>query len=292
MDNKYKILLADDEPQNIKILFEAMNPEIYRVFVASNGKDAVEQTIKHHPDAIIMDWDMPEMDGMDAIKIIRATDDIKDIPIILASGKMTSLTNLRTALETGANDFIRKPYDAFEIEARVNSMIRLRMEQQKFVVLEKEIIQHKLDEITREMEINNQALLASKLRLTNNKKYFEGLIDELNNLRNLDNNESKKSIFDIISSLKTNTASINWKEFENHYDKLHPSFFTNLHKQFPSLTNNETELCAFIKLNMPAKEIMAITYKNDNALKKARQRLKKKFGLATDDSLHSFINEM
>ena len=292
MDNKYKILLADDEPQNIKILFEAMNPEIYRVFVASNGKDAVEQTIKHHPDAIIMDWDMPEMDGMDAIKIIRATDDIKDIPIILASGKMTSLTNLRTALETGANDFIRKPYDAFEIEARVNSMIRLRMEQQKFVVLEKEIIQHKLDEITREMEINNQALLASKLRLTNNKKYFEGLIDELNNLRNLDNNESKKSIFDIISFLKTNTASINWKEFENHYDKLHPSFFTNLHKQFPSLTNNETELCAFIKLNMPSKEIMAITYKNDNALKKARQRLKKKFGLATDDSLHSFINEM
>ena len=85
--------MVDDEPQNIKYLFEVLNAEIYRAFVASNGKSAVEQTLKHQPDAIIMDWDMPEMDGMEAIKIIRANEAIKDIPIIVATGKMTNVFN-------------------------------------------------------------------------------------------------------------------------------------------------------------------------------------------------------
>ena len=132
---KYKILLVDDEPQNIKNLFEALNPEIYWAYVASNGKSAIELTLKHHPDVIIMDWDLPEMDGMEAIALIRANEAIKDIPIIVATGKMTNLENLHTALKTGANDYIRKPFDPIEIEARVNSMIRLRMEQQKIVSL-------------------------------------------------------------------------------------------------------------------------------------------------------------
>ena len=144
MDNnqKYKVLLVDDEPQNIKYLFESLNPQVYRVIVASNGRSAIEQTLKHRPDAIVMDWDMPIMDGMEAIKIIRANDSIKDIPIIVATGKMTSAENLRTALETGANDYIRKPFDPIEIQARVNSMIRLRMEQQEIVRLENKIIQN------------------------------------------------------------------------------------------------------------------------------------------------------
>ena len=133
MDNnhKYKVLLVDDEPQNIKFLFEALDPEIYWAYVASNGRSAVELTLKHHPDVVIMDWDMPVMDGMEAITILRDNAAVKDIPIIVATGKMTSLENLHTALKTGANDYIRKPFDPIEIEARVHSMIRLGLEQQK-----------------------------------------------------------------------------------------------------------------------------------------------------------------
>jgi DNA-binding response OmpR family regulator len=294
MDNtqKFKVLLVDDEPQNIRNLFEVLNPDIYRAFVAINGRSAIDLAIKHLPDAIIMDWEMPEMDGMEAIKIIRVSDNIKDIPIIVATGKMTTVENLRTALETGANDYIRKPYDPIEIEARVNSMIRLRMEQQKIARLEKEIFQHTLDEINREMEINQQELTASKIRLFYNNKNIESLIAELQNLGELVNLDSEKKLTDIISSLKVNTATLNWKEFENHFGKVHPSFFTNLQKRFPGLTNNETEHCAFIKLNMTTSEMIAITHKNENTLKKARQRLKKKFGLGSDDSLYNFIKEI
>ncbi|GEM_PF-3960805 len=60
------------------------------------------------------------MDGMKAIKLIRENNPIKDIPIIVATGKMTSVENWRTALNIGANDYIRKLYDPIEIEACVN----------------------------------------------------------------------------------------------------------------------------------------------------------------------------
>jgi DNA-binding response OmpR family regulator/DNA-binding CsgD family transcriptional regulator len=288
---KYKILLADDEPQNVRILFDALNPGMYRIFVASNGKSAVEQTIIHHPDAIIMDWEMPEMDGMEAIRIIRVTDEIKNTPIIVATGKMTRVENLRTALEIGANDYIRKPYDPIEIEARVKSMIRLNLEQKKNITLEKKIAQQKIDEATWNMEINAQALTISKLQLINNSKNNESLIGDLQKLFPHVDETGEKMIFDIISGMKADTAAINLQEFESHFEKVHPTFFTNLHKRFPELTSSESELCALIKLNMTNKEILAITHKNDNTLKKSRQRLKKKLGLNNDESLFNFILE-
>ena len=290
-DSRYKILLADDEPHNIRNLFEALNPDLYRVFVASDGKASVEQALKYLPNAIIMDWDMPEMDGIAAIKTIRTIDEIKSIPIIVATGKMTSVANLRTALEIGANDYIRKPYDSIEIEARVKSMIRLNEEQHKTIALEKEIAEKKLVEAQREIEINIQALTVSKLRLINNSKNTEALINELQSIRASVDENADEALFKIISSLKANISSINWNEIEVHFTKVYPSFYKNLHKRFQSLSNIECELCAFIKLGMTPQEIIAITCKNDNALKKARQRLKKKFGLLPADSLHSFIRE-
>jgi len=67
---RYKILLADHEPRNIKDLFEQSNPDNDRMIVSSNGKIADEQALKHQPDASMIDWDMPEMNRMEAIEII------------------------------------------------------------------------------------------------------------------------------------------------------------------------------------------------------------------------------
>ena len=292
LDINYKILIADDEPQNIKDLFKALNGGNNRVFVAPDGVTAVKLVAKHHPDAIIMDWDMPKMSGLEAIKIIRENESTKHIPIIVATGKMTSVENLRTALETGANDYIRKPYDPIEIEARIKSMIRLRQNQIKIVSLEKEIMQHRLEELNREIEINNQALSASKIRFINQCKKNDILIKELIKLADHTDKGGQEKISRIISGLKVDRANMNWQEFENHFEKVHPSFFNNLHKRYPGLTSNETELCIFIKLNMTTKEILAITSKPENTLKKSRQRLRKKLGLDADESLYNTIHEI
>ncbi len=288
----YKILLADDEPENIKDLFEILNSDRYRIFVAFNGKSAVEQTVKHLPDAIILDWDMPEMSGIDAIKMIRLTDATKLIPIIVATGKMTTVENLRTALEAGANDYIRKPYDPIEIEARVNSMIRLNLEHQKTIQLEKEMMQQEIDRIKREYEINNQALTTMKIRLISNSKYNTLLINDLQKICASVDENIEKMITKIITRLKVKNKSFNWKEYETHFEKVHPAFFTNLKKYCPELTDNETEFCAFIKLGLTSREIVALTHKTREALKKAKQRLKKKLGLSGEKSLYNFINEI
>lgn len=292
LNNKYKILLADDEPQNIKNLFEALSSNVYRVFVAPNGMSAVELAIKHQPDAIIMDWDMPEMDGIEAIKIIRVSDVIKDIPIIVATGRMTTVENLRTALEAGANDYIRKPYDPIEIEARVNSMIRLNLKHQRIIELEKEIMQKEIDKINREYEINSQALTALKIRLLSNSKFNHLLVNDLQNICKLVDDITGKEICDIISKLKVSINCFNWKEYEVHFEKVHPAFIPNLIKNYPELTDSETELCTYMKLNMTTDEIIALTHKTKDALKKSKQRLKKKLGLNEERSLYKFINEV
>ncbi len=289
--SNYKVLLADDEPQNIKNLFDALKPEIYRVFVAANGKAAVEQALKHQPDAIIMDWDKPEMNGIDAILIIRATDKIKNIPIIVATGKMTHLENLRTAIESGAIDYIRKPYDPIEIEARLNSMVRLKLDQQKIVRLQHELYQEKLDKATCEIEFRQQALTASKLRLIYNSKNNESLLKELQSLETMVDKEAQLVLKKLTSGILANTSCINWKEFEIHFEKVHPSFFSNLHARLSNLTSSERQLCAFIRQNMTNKRKLAATNKNNNRLIKSRQRLKKALHITSDISLYNFILE-
>lgn len=90
---KYKILLADDEPQNVRLLSDALNPGIYRAFVASNGKVATKQTLKYQPDDNIPDQCMPETYRMGVIKIIRDDDEIKHLPFIPAVWKMSNAEN-------------------------------------------------------------------------------------------------------------------------------------------------------------------------------------------------------
>jgi signal transduction histidine kinase len=80
---------------------------------------------KFIPDIIICDWEMPVMNGIDAIKNLKQDDLTKDIPIIMATGVMTSPENLNTALTAGAIDYIRKPIDPIELLARINSSLKL-----------------------------------------------------------------------------------------------------------------------------------------------------------------------
>ena len=87
---------------------------------AGNGKMAVRVAEEELPDIIIMDWDMPEMNGIMAIKQLQADERTKHIPVIMCTGVMTSAENLQLALETGAIDYIRKPVDTLELKARIN----------------------------------------------------------------------------------------------------------------------------------------------------------------------------
>jgi CheY-like chemotaxis protein/DNA-binding CsgD family transcriptional regulator len=127
MPEQKKILVVDDDPFVINIIFEILtqNNPVHIFYQANNGSRGFQVATLMKPNLIISDWDMPEMNGIEFIKLLKSNDATKDIPVIMATGIMTSSENLKTALNAGAVDFIRKPIDPIELRARVNSMLIL-----------------------------------------------------------------------------------------------------------------------------------------------------------------------
>lgn len=287
-----KILIADDEPNNIQNLFDALASENYHIFIASNGNMAIEVAINQIPDAIIIDWDMPLLNGIEAVKVLRKTQQTKDIPIIIATGKMTSVENLKTALEAGANDYIRKPFDNIEIIARVKSMVKLNIEHKKNIELEKEIYFQKIKAINEELERNNKSLTSITLKLIQGSELNIKQMEDLIELKNISNDEGKKIINQVICRYRANSKQKNWEEFEILFEKVHKSFYDQLIEKYPELTANERKICAFIKLNMSSKDISAITFQSEETLKKARYRLRKKFEIEKETNLVNFIQNI
>lgn len=124
-DYQNKILVVDDQPDNLIAIVDFLEEsgEEYEIYQAINGEMAVKVARHKTPDLIIMDWEMPVLNGIDAIKILKKDETTKDIPVIMASGVMISSANLKTALDSGAVDYIRKPIDKIELTARVKSML-------------------------------------------------------------------------------------------------------------------------------------------------------------------------
>jgi CheY-like chemotaxis protein/anti-sigma regulatory factor (Ser/Thr protein kinase) len=116
-----KILLVEDNKMNILVAGKFLKRWGLTYEVAENGKIAVDKTLLTHYDLILMDLQMPEMDGYQATEAIRMTD--KDVPIIALSA--SSMIEIREkALHSGMNDFITKPFDPKELRKKILSNIR------------------------------------------------------------------------------------------------------------------------------------------------------------------------
>lgn len=288
---KHTILIADDEPSSIETIFETLKNS-YNIVVAANGKMCVEIALAVKPALIITDWDMPVMTGIDAVREIKRHDSLRNTLIIMATGKMTRIENLQTALSAGAVDFVRKPFDLPEIEARVGSMIMLYEKHLKNIELEKQNSEQKLQLVSLELEQSKKALAGATLRLIQNSNLNMQLIDDLNIVAKQSSESEIKIIKKIIDRHNSKLTECVWNEFEVLFEQVHKSFYANLNAQFPEITPGERRLCAFMKLNMSNKEISAITNQTDDSLKKARHRLRKKFGIEQEVNLINFIQNI
>jgi two-component system cell cycle response regulator len=121
------ILVADDEPVNRALIQRRLEREGYRVLTAQNGSEAVKKTKEALPDLVLLDVMMPEMDGMDACRLIKEDERTRDIPIIFLSARDETEMKV-SGLTLGANDYISKPFKAEELLARVHVAIRLKRE--------------------------------------------------------------------------------------------------------------------------------------------------------------------
>ncbi len=119
-----KILIADDEPENLYLISFVLSNRGYQVFQASNGKQAWELIEKENIPLVLTDWMMPMMDGVELVRRIRSADFPYYTYIILMTARNTKRDEV-DGLEAGADDYLAKPYDADELLVRLSIAERI-----------------------------------------------------------------------------------------------------------------------------------------------------------------------
>lgn len=125
MDEKPRILIVDDEPITQETLEALLFTEGYDIASASSGAEAMKHLERFKADTILLDVLMPDMDGLELCRRIKAVEGLRHIPIILVTG-LDSKEDLSQGLDAGADDFVNKPVNAIELRARVRSMLRIK----------------------------------------------------------------------------------------------------------------------------------------------------------------------
>ncbi|WP_055074663.1 EAL domain-containing protein [Pseudanabaena sp. 'Roaring Creek'] len=139
--NKPSILVVDDEPDNFDVIEAHLSfseelgekSDNYQLHYAANGKHAIACLDAVEPDLILLDVMMPEMDGFEVCKCIKAMPQWRTVPIIMVTA-LTGKKDLAQCLFAGADDFISKPVNRLELSARVRSMIRIHQQYQQLAV--------------------------------------------------------------------------------------------------------------------------------------------------------------
>jgi two-component system cell cycle response regulator len=134
----YRILVVDDHEDNIELLRARLEARGYEVFGANDGQAALDQVEEVRPDLILLDVMMPKMDGMEVVRRLKANRNLPFIPVIMQTA-LDSTENKVEGLDAGADDYITKPINFAELEARVNSLLRIKALQSDLAAREREL---------------------------------------------------------------------------------------------------------------------------------------------------------
>ncbi|MGJ5631771.1 hybrid sensor histidine kinase/response regulator [Nostoc sp. CALU 1950] len=134
MDIQASILVIDDQPDNFDVVETLLDGENYQLYYAASGQQALNRLDSFQPDLILLDVMMPDLDGMEVCRRIKADPQWQAVPIIMVTA-LTDKEDLARCLATGADDFISKPVNGVELRARVHSMLRIKQQHDSMQVL-------------------------------------------------------------------------------------------------------------------------------------------------------------
>jgi two-component system KDP operon response regulator KdpE len=115
-----KILIADDDPQILRALRITLGARGYEIVTADDGAAALNAVIEQHPDLVMLDLGMPNIDGLGVITAVRGW---SQVPILVVSGRSGAADKV-DALDAGADDYVTKPFSIDELLARIRALTR------------------------------------------------------------------------------------------------------------------------------------------------------------------------
>jgi CheY-like chemotaxis protein/DNA-binding CsgD family transcriptional regulator len=272
--SKYHIQVVDDDPVAVLLMTVLLEKGIdCKVSVANDGREAVLQAKELLPNLILMDWIMPNLDGIEAVKLLK--DDILTaiIPVIFVTC-ISDKDALIKAYDAGVTDFINKPIQEEDLLVRVKSALKMS-----------DIQRENLDAVRKEM-------LAQSLK----NVYYDGLQSKfLNTLKEYkgsvltDSVKAESQLKEIIHELEANTKDKTWDRLENIVQETDPEFLRKLGDKHQQLTRTEIKLCYLLRLNMSTKDISNLTFQTQESVHQARMRLRKKLNLSSEDNLSGYL---
>lgn len=162
------ILIVDDMPDNLRLLSAMLSDQGYKVRTAINGKRALQAVDAVPPDIILLDINMPEMNGYEVCQHLKSADPTRDIPIIFISA-LDDVFDKVMAFDVGGVDYITKPFQVQEVLARVNNHLQIRSLQKQLqdqnLQLQQEVrdriaAQQSLEQLNQELETRVEARTA------------------------------------------------------------------------------------------------------------------------------------
>jgi len=118
---KKKILVIDDEPIIREVMIFRLESMGYDVFFAEDGQEGLDAVKAKKPDLVLLDLKMPTLNGDEVAKHIKSNDEIKNIPVILITASVDSVTEIVS--ECGADDYLIKPFDSDVFEEKVRNFL-------------------------------------------------------------------------------------------------------------------------------------------------------------------------
>lgn len=160
--NKNVIVIVDDKPTNLGVLFDFLTDSGFKVLVAQDGESALQKVEYAHPDLILLDVMMPGIDGFETCRRLKAQESTKDIPVIFMTALSDTVDKVK-GFNLGAVDYVTKPVQQEEVRARVTTHLKLRNLQKKLeaqnLQLQEEIEQRKnAEESLREAEAKYRSI--------------------------------------------------------------------------------------------------------------------------------------
>lgn len=139
LDYRFKVLVADDNPNNLALLLRYLQQEDYHLLTASNGLETLQKMRAERPDLLLLDVSMPEMDGFQVLERLQADPALKHIPVIIVTAARLDPVDLQYALNLGAADYLTKPFDRRELLARVRARLRDKIARDEIQRRQKEL---------------------------------------------------------------------------------------------------------------------------------------------------------